>query len=52
VLKNSVFEADEKIMVPQADLINLDMRGYGFHSKTRCDATDAAEHTKRIGFSR
>jgi hypothetical protein len=50
VLKNSVLIVNEKILAPQANLINIDTWGYRFLSKAYCEATDAGRNTKRIEY--
>jgi hypothetical protein len=50
LLKNSLFEDDEKLLAHLTDLLFFDTRGYESRSKVRCGATNAARYKKHIGF--
>jgi len=52
LLKNSLFEDNEKLLAHLTDLLFFDTRGYGSRSKARCGATGAVRYKKRIGFTK
>jgi hypothetical protein len=50
LLKNSLFEGDEKLLAHLTDLLFFDTRGNGSRTKVHCGAAGAARYKKRIGF--